>query len=108
MFNLDPNPTFTAPVPLSVPGLQQPLEVNFTFKHLTRTALEKWLSRYVKKRSHEVLAEVVTDWEIKRNGEAVPYSVSALAELCEAYTPARGEISDKFLAELTEAKRKNS
>lgn len=108
MFNLDPNPTFTAPVPLSVPGLQQPLEVNFTFKHLTRTGVEKWFERYLEARSHEVLAEVIEGWDMKRNGAPVPYSVSALAELCESYTPARSEISDAFLIELTRAKRKNS
>lgn len=107
MFNLCPSPTFTAPVPLSVPGLREPLEVNFTFKHLPRTALEKWINRYVSAPGHEALAEVITGWDMRRDGQAVDYSVSALAELCEAYTPARGEISDAYILELTRAKRKN-
>lgn len=107
MFNLNPAPTFTAPVPLSVPGLREPLEVSFTFKHLSRTALEKWVNKYLAAPTHEVLAEVIAGWDMKKDGEAVPYSITALAELVEAYTPARGEISDAYILELTRAKRKN-
>lgn len=108
MFNLEPSPTFIAPVALSVPGLQQPLDVSFTFKHLTKTALAKWVDRFVMDKSHEPLAEVIVGWDLKRNGEVVPYSASTLAELCESYTPARGEIGDAFMLELSRAKRKNS
>jgi hypothetical protein len=45
---------------------------------------------------------------LRKDGEPVPYSFAALAELLEAYTPARLEISDGYLLELTRAKRKNS
>lgn len=107
MFNLNPSPTFKAPVPLSVPGLQQPLEVSFTFRHKTKTALDDWLKRFMETPGHEVLGEVIEGWDMRRNGEPVPFSLTALAELCESYTPARGEISDTYLIELTRAKRKN-
>lgn len=107
MFNLNPSPTFKAPVPLSVPGLKQPLEVEFVFRHKTRTAAEKWMQRYVDTPTPELLNEVVEGWSLKRDGEPVPYSLTALCELCEAYTPARSEISDAYLIELTQAKRKN-
>lgn len=107
MFNLNPSPTFKAKVPLSVPGMAQPLEVEFTFKHKTRTAVEKWATEYVANPGADTLGEVIADWSLKRDGEAVPYSHSALAELIEAYIPARAEISDAYLNELTRAKRKN-
>lgn len=107
MFNLNASPTFKAPVPLSVPGLKQPLEVEFTFRHKKRTALQAWLDRWTVSPTHELLAEVVDGWALHRDGEPVPYSVSALAELVETYTPARGEISDAYLIELSRAKRKN-
>jgi hypothetical protein len=107
MFNLNPSPTFRAPVPLSVPGSAQPLEVLFVFRHKTRSAMEKWLTRFVAGPSAEVLGEVIEGWELKRDGEAVAYSHTALAELCESYTPAMGEISDAYILEITRAKRKN-
>ena len=107
MFNLNPSPTFKASVPLSVPGLKQPLEVEFTFRHKSRTAVDEWLKRYIESPSHEVLGEVIQGWSMRRDGEPVEFSLSALAELCESYTPARGEISDAYLVELTRAKRKN-
>jgi hypothetical protein len=107
MFNLNPSPTFKAPVPLSVPGQDKPLEVVFVFRHKTRTAMEKWLTRFVSGPSADVLGEVIEGWELKRDGEAVAYSHTALAELCESYTPSMGEISDAYILEITRAKRKN-
>lgn len=107
MFNLNPSPTFPAPVPLSVPGVSQPLEVVFTFKHKTRTGIEKWAQDYLANPGADVLAEVIAGWDMKRDGEAVPYSFTALAELIELYTPARIEISDAYINEITRAKRKN-
>lgn len=107
MFNLNPSPTFSADVPLSVPGLREPLEVPFTFKHKTRTALQKWVARYTENPSHETLAEVIADWGVRRDGDPVPFSVAALAELCESYPVAMSEISDAYVIELARAKRKN-
>ncbi|MDP1686884.1 phage tail assembly chaperone [Hydrogenophaga sp.] len=107
MFNLNPSPTFKAPVPLSVPGVSQPLEVVFTFKHKTRTAIEKWAQDYLANPGAEVLDQVIAGWDLKRDGEPVPYSFSALSDLIEMYTPARSEISDAYITEITRAKRKN-
>jgi hypothetical protein len=108
MFNLTPAPTFKAAIGLSVPGVSQPLEVTFTFRHKTRTAVVKWTEAYVADPSAETLKEVIADWDLRKDGEPVPYSFAALAELLEAYTPVRLEISDGYLLELTRAKRKNS
>lgn len=108
MFNLNPSPTFTALVPLSVPGMAQPLEVSFTFKHKTRTAMEKWITNFVAKPTPEILQEVIAGWGLRRDGEPVAYSFTALSELLENYTPAMGEISDAYILEITRAKRKNS
>lgn len=107
MFNLVPLPTFQAPVALSQPGLAEPLEVRFTFRHKTRTAIGKWAEAWMRNPSAELLHEAIVDWEIKKDGEPVPYSLTALSELVESYTPARGEIADAYILEITRAKRKN-
>lgn len=108
MFNLNPAPTFKATVGLSVPGVSEPLDVAFTFRHKTRTAVVAWSEAYVKDPSAETLHQVIVDWDLRKDGEPVPYSFAALAELLEAYTPSRLEISDGYLIEVTRAKRKNS
>lgn len=107
MFNFNPSPTFMAPVPLSVPGVAKPLDVVFTFKHKTRTAIEKWAQDYLANPGAETLAEVIVGWDLKRDGEPVPFSFTALSELLEQYTPARVEMSDAYITEITRAKRKN-
>lgn len=107
MFNINPAPTFRAGVPLSVPGVPRPLEVVFVFRHKTRTAVQKWAAAYLENPAAETLAEVIEGWELRKDGELVPYSFTALAELIETYTPARGEIADTYITELTRAKQKN-
>lgn len=107
MFNLNPSPTFKAAVSLSVPGQEQPLEVYFTFRHKTRSAVEQWAKTFLQNPGADALAEIIVGWDLRQDGEPVPYSHTALAELIENYTPARGEISDAYLIELTRAKRKN-
>jgi hypothetical protein len=62
MFKLNPQPTFTAPVALSVPGLSEPLEVLFTFKHKGKDALGKWVATATQKMDAEALGEVVCGW----------------------------------------------
>lgn len=107
MFNFNPVPTFVAPVPLSVPGLVKPLDVSFTFRHKTKDALKVWLDNANKKPDHELLDEVIASWDIKADGEAVPYTLSNLATLLANYSPSHGEIFQAYIRELTQAKQKN-
>lgn len=109
MFKLNPKPTFVAAVPLSVPGLSEPLEVLFTFKHKGKEALGKWVATATQKMDAEALSEVVCDWAgVKdEDGKDVPYTLTALSDLLENYSASQGEIFRAYLRELTEAKRKN-
>lgn len=109
MFNIDPAPTFTAPVPLSRPGLAVPIEVQFIFKHKNRVEMVAWVAK-AEGRSDDVqiLGDVIEGWSglLDAQGKEVPYSVTALSRLLTNYAPARGEIFRAYLSELTEAKKK--
>lgn len=109
MFKLNPKPTFTAPVALSVPGLSEPLEVLFTFRHKGKEALAKWVATASQKLDAEALSEVVCGWAgVKdEDGQDVPYTLTALSALLENYPASQGEVFRAYLRELTEAKRKN-
>ncbi len=109
MFNIDPSPRFTAPVPLSRPGLAEPIEVQITFKHKNRAEVAAWVARGGGAADDvQLLGEVIEGWSGLRDAEGreVPYSVTALSKLLTNYTPARGEIFRAYLCELTEAKKK--
>jgi hypothetical protein len=109
MFNLVPTPTFSAPVPLSVPGLADPLEVRVTFRHKTREALAKWLADAGQRADGDMLHDVITEWTgmADEQGEPVPYSRTALETLLDNYPAARGELFAVYVSELSKSKRKN-
>lgn len=109
MFHIDPAPTFTASVPLSRPGLAQPIEVQITFKHKNRVEMTAWVAKNAGTTDDvQVLGEVIESWSglLDAEGKDVPYSVTALSRLLTNYSPARGEIFRAYLSELTEAKKK--
>lgn len=109
MFKLNPSPTFTAQVPISVPGLPEPLELAVTFRHKNKAALQKWMSEAGGKEDAALLHEVVEGWTGLQDdaGVDVPYSLTALTDLLNNYSAAHGELFRAYLRELTEAKRKN-
>lgn len=108
MFKLNPNPTFLAAVALSVPGLSQPVEIQVTFKHKNKAALDAWM-KTTNKNDAEILSEIIESWSgIKDDkGDEVPYSMTALTDLLSNYPVAHTEFCRAYLRELTEAKRKN-
>jgi hypothetical protein len=109
-FRLNPNPTFKAAVPLSVPGLEQPLSVSMTFRHKTQEQLADWMARAPGRSDPDVLGEVLVDWDGVQDddGGPVPFSYANLVALLGNYPASKGEIFSTYLAELTKAKRKNS
>lgn len=110
MFKLQANPTFAAPVPLTVPGLPEPLVVTIIFRHKNRASLKAWMQGGVGKDAAALLHELIVDWSGVQgpDGEVVPYSLTALATLLGDYWPAMDEITDAYLRELKESKTKNS
>lgn len=109
MFNIHPAPRFTAAVPLSRPGLSEPITVQVTFVHKNRIEVAAWVAKAPNTDDVQLLGEVIESWTglLDAEGKEVPYSTTALAKLLTNYTPARGEIFRTYLSELTDAKRKN-
>jgi hypothetical protein len=108
MFKLTPNPTFKAPVPLSVPGMEKPLSVPMEFRHKTQAELTAWMAGAPGRSDPDVLGDILVGWEIAGDdGQPLPYSHTHLATLLENYPAAKGEIFNAYLGELTRAKAKN-
>lgn len=110
MFKLNPAPTFVAQVPISVPGLSEPLEVAITFRHKAKTAVKSWMDNAAGKTDADLLHEIIAGWSGMQaeDGAEVAYSLTALGDLLENYPASHGELFRAYLRELTEAKRKNS
>jgi hypothetical protein len=108
-FKLNPAPTFTIPVPLSVPGSSEPVEIRVTFKHKNREPLQTWLKKAEQEINEELLQEVITDWSglVDDEGAPVPYNRTTLGALLENYTGARFELFGSYNSELSRSKRKN-
>jgi Phage tail assembly chaperone len=107
MFRLQPNPTFTAEVKISTPQGVVPLKLEF--KHMGKKALGEWTEASKGKPDIEVLGPVVSGWSdvFDCNGEPVPFSYDALAQLLGDYSPAAREIFMAYVLALTESRSKN-
>lgn len=110
MFQIQPNPTFAVPVPISVPGMPEPLAITITFRHKNKAALRAWADASADKDDAVLLHELITTWSGLQDdkGADVPYSLAALNDLISGYWAARDEITGAYLKELKESKTKNS
>lgn len=110
MFKINPSPVFAVQVPLSVPGLPEPIDVCVTFRHKNKTALARWIADAQGKEHTVFLHEVIESWSGVQDSDGcdVPYSLSALTDLLGNYSIAHSELFGAYVRELTEAKRKNS
>lgn len=102
MFKLQPNPTFTSKVSISVPG-GKAVQVGIVFRHLSRKALKDYFAGLEGRADEDALAEIVTGWE----GIDAPYSAENLATLIDNYPGAAMELFDAFRRDLLDAARKN-
>jgi hypothetical protein len=109
MFRLIPNPTFKAPVQLSVPGEKKPIEITVEFRHKNATALKAWSDQAPNRTDVDNLVDVIASWSgvMGPEGEQVEFSPTAVATLLENYPAAKWELLAAYKSELTEAKRKN-
>ena len=72
MFQLEPSPTFSAPVAIPLPG-GETATVDFTFAHMGRKALQEFLADVKDLPDGEAIRNIVTGW----NGVAdVPVGIS--------------------------------
>lgn len=103
MFKLQPNPSFIAKCPLTVPGQDRPVVVDVEFKHLSRPQLKEFFDGIKDKSDIEALGEIMLSWK----GIDAAYSQESLEKLVNNYPTAAGELFETFHRELMEARRKN-
>ena len=99
--SLDAKPTFSAKVAVPVAGGAS-VEVEFTFKHRTRDALDAFLTSADKRTDVETLMGIVDAWELD---DAL--NAENMLRLTQSYLGAARAIVEKYIDELTQAKVKN-
>jgi len=110
MFKIDPEPTFTAEVELSVPGQPAAL-LSVRWKHLTRDKLREWIDGLADLKLSDVdgLDFVIAGWDgvIDQQGQDVPYSKDRLRSLLGSYHAASAELVRAYVRALTESRLGN-
>ena len=94
-------PTFKANVGIPVAG-GEPIQVAFTFKHRTRTALDEFMNTRAGKSDAETFMEMVEAWDID-----LPYTKENVETLIENYLGAPLATYRAYIDELVQAKVKN-
>ena len=104
MLKLTPNPTFTAPVEIHVPGAGK-IKVPFVFAYKDKDEYKAFTDEAAsgKKDDVSVCLEIVKGWE---NCD-VPYSPEALGSLLKKYHNAGTAIFATYVSELTGARLGN-
>ncbi len=120
MFKLQPNPTFWAPVSISIPGEAEEGTIEIEFKHKTKKELAAYLRPAptkaaakgadkpadpdaVAKKDLADMLSIVADWK----GLDAPFTADNMASLIESYHGAAQAIIGAYLAALLERRQKN-
>lgn len=108
MFKIQPNPTFWAKVPVTVPGQSEAVIVEMEFKHFTEEELaaldEAHKSIALDERMRHRALAIVCGW---RDVDA-EFSTENLTRLMKNYSRASLDIFETYNRERFEARRKNS
>ena len=104
MLKLTPNPTFTAPVEIHVPGSGK-IKVPFVFVYKDKDEYKAFTDEAAtgKKEELDILLEIVKGWE---NCD-IPYSPEAFATLLKKYHGSGPAIFSAYVNELTGARLGN-
>ena len=108
MFQLEPNPTFTAPVSIPLPG-GETATVDFTFAHMGRKELQEFIAAVKEIPDSEALRKIVAGWSgvAGADGKTIPYSADALEALVDSYHAAALAVLQTYFRELTGQRVKN-
>ena len=108
MFKLEPNPTFTAPVAIPLPG-GETATIDFTFAHMGRDALQRFLGRVKDLPDAEAVVDIVDDWSgvAGADGEPLPITDENIMALLDNYHGAALAILQTYIRELTGQRVKN-
>ncbi|MFA6203787.1 MAG: phage tail assembly chaperone [Gallionella sp.] len=109
MLKLNPNPTFSATVQISVPGSEKTIAVKMVFRHRTMKQITAWFKLQEKRESSEALAELIESWSgiFDDKSNEIEFSRESLTTLLENYQPATNEIIRAYMQELAQSKVKN-
>lgn len=95
------NPTFKAKVLIPVAGCE-PVPMEFTFKHMTKSAFEAFGKGISGKSDSEAFMEIITAWDFEEE-----FSKESVDILLENYMGAALAVFEGYKAELMKAKVKN-
>jgi hypothetical protein len=104
-FSLDAAPTFKAPVPIPIPGRNNPEKIEFTFKFRPRDEFNTWVKALDSRKDPDdeigVVKDMVTGWEL-----AEPFDDEHLTQLLQNYPGAAQAISETYITEQTGQKHR--
>lgn len=103
MLKLNPNPEFSASVPITEPGKAEPTIITVTYRYKTRDALVEFIEQTKDAPVADVLCDIVSGW----NGVDAPFTKENLKALVNSYMPAGLEMLKAYYKELAESKIKN-
>ena len=108
MFQLEPNPTFTAPVAIPLPG-GETATIDFVFAHMGRKSLQEFLAAGKDLPDGEAVRKIVTGWNgvAGADGEPLPITDDNIAALLDNYHGAALAILQVYIRELTGQRVKN-
>ena len=95
------NPVFKAKVLIPVAG-GEPVPMEFTFKHMTKTALDEFGKGLAQKTDADAFMEMLTGWEFEEE-----FNKESVALLLENYMGAALAVYDTYKTELVKTKVKN-
>lgn len=123
VFKINPNPTFSEFVSLTVPGHALPARVSLTFRHKNQADLNEWFQRNKDRPVVDALDEVIAGWgdpaqnehgeeepgiaPIGADGEKLPYTREALASMLANYSAAATELTRAYVVALQASRVKN-
>ena len=99
--SLVPNPTFKAKVAIPQAGGDS-VEVEFTFKHRTKTELSEFVKGRAEKSDVETFMDMVSGWELSD-----AFTEANAAALLEGYIGAALATYQTYIDELVKHKAKN-
>lgn len=92
-------PTFKAKVPIPLAG-GTPVEVEFIFKHKTKTALDEWIKTRAEKGDEESVLDMASGWELSDE-----FNAESIKLLLENYIGSALAIYKTYVEELLGAAR---
>ena len=100
---INPDPTFTTDLGISVPGVKDPVIVKITFKYKNRKEYLNYMEENKDVLVEDILADLVVGWK----GFDMPYSIDNLKDVFANYPPTSMDMLSLYSKELFISKVKN-